>query len=378
MSARSNPQGPGRSDSWILLLVTALLIPLVFSADLIEAVNKEPDRAKWPWWLLGSVDAALLLLVLLITRIFYWKSRIALQWRMVAWWLTGAAVTLGLDLLETLTFPVWGDLLVSVGYVAALATILAATVGANPFSLISARLRRHNPEAWLRYQVAIPLLFGTLAAYVGSTLWRVLDVGTNRTERDIRFTDEEKELLNSASLTEYANYANSLCSNVVDQEYFAQVSQIIPLLLVAVGLEAKFFSRNMQEASSRAITINAVLVLLGGEVLALSALPSSGNGCDETLQGWHEYMAFVITLQAVVIALVTLALALLSGRGQGSAGRPRDPAEDPRPPAGEPPAVPERTVSTVEGRGRDAAFFGAGVLIAVGVIIRIARRLGRP
>jgi hypothetical protein len=41
-----------------------------------------------------------------------------------------------------------------------------------------------------------------------------------------------------------AAQVDALCGAAVDQEYFAQLSQVIPLLLVAVGLEAGFFARS--------------------------------------------------------------------------------------------------------------------------------------
>jgi len=53
--------------------------------------------------------------------------------------------------------------------------------------------------------------------------------------------------------------------NTISQEYFAQVSQIIPLLLVATGLEASLFRRNVDNPVRRAMTILTIAVLCVGE-----------------------------------------------------------------------------------------------------------------
>ena len=88
------------------------------------------------------------------------------------------------------------------------------------------------------------------------------------------------------------------------------------MLLVAVGLEARFFERLLDEPRQRAMTIFAVVMLCVGEALAISALPKSNQGCDDLLSGWHEYTAFVLTLEACFVALATLMWALISPSDQ--------------------------------------------------------------
>jgi hypothetical protein len=98
---------------------------------------------------------------------------------------------------------------------------------------------------------------------------------------------------------------------VIHQEYFAQLSQIIPLLLVAIGLEAHFFERLLTEPVQRAMTIVSIVILCIGEALAISALPTDNEGPGDVLYGWHEYSAFVLTVQGVAIVLAILVWALV-------------------------------------------------------------------
>ena len=113
---------------------------------------------------------------------------------------------------------------------------------------------------------------------------------------------------------------DSLCSGAVDQQYFGQVSQAIPLLLVAVGLESQLFRRLSRDVAVESITWGVatitVIVLLIGEAFAISALPFSNKGCDNLMAGWHEYLAFIFTLEACSVGLVSLlwALTLRPGR----------------------------------------------------------------
>lgn len=123
---------------------------------------------------------------------------------------------------------------------------------------------------WRRFRIALPLAFGVLAAFLASTFWEYL-------------FDPAKG---------------------VHQEYFAQVSQIIPLLLIAVGLEARFFDQLRRGAIERTLILVTVIILCLGEMLAISALTT------ESLTPWHGYIAFVVTAQAWSVALITLLWAL--------------------------------------------------------------------
>ncbi|MEU8252394.1 hypothetical protein [Nonomuraea sp. NPDC048916] len=149
---------------------------------------------------------------------------------------------------------------------------------------------------WRRFRVALPLLFGMFAAFFASTMWEHLI-----------------EPLNCVANCEAQDPTKEIWGHVgVHQEYFAQASQIIPLLLIAVGVEARLFDQLRRGAIERTLILVTVLTLCVGEMLAISAITS------ETLNPWHEYTAFVVTAQACSIALIALLWALArSGRTTG-------------------------------------------------------------
>jgi hypothetical protein len=183
---------------------------------------------------------------------------------------------------------VWIDLGTSLLYVVSLAMILAGIVGADPVQMLTRTGRTKSKaaqRAWQRFRPAIPLLLGTLAAYIGVAVWARLNESVTRT--------------------------GAQAAGVIHQEYFAQLSQIIPLLLVAVGLEAHFFKRLLTEPVQRAMTIVSIVILCIGEALAISALPTDNEGPGDVLHGWHEYTAFVLTVQGVAVVLTILVWALV-------------------------------------------------------------------
>ncbi|MFD4671876.1 hypothetical protein ACFWNN_19235 [Lentzea sp. NPDC058450] len=378
----SPAQTPGENDAFPRLgfiAIAVLFALLVFSAELVEAITNQP-RVRWPWWLLPTVDAGLLAIALLLTSVTYWRRADFAVGKFLILWLIGALATLALDLPATFQ---WGhqaigiDLILSICYVAALAVILAATVGYFPQGLLPKKHRKTTKAAWIRFRTSIPLLLGTLAAYFSSTLWRVIDDGTNRSISHIKLTERDFKELGGTSRIEIENYLNSLCGNAIDQEYFAQVSQVLPLLLVALGLEARFFSKLTREPVGKALTLNAVFFLMIGEALALSTLPASGDGCVNMLLGWHEYLAFVITFEACVIALITLFWALMWHRDE-----PDGPQEDGVPISkvrsqdNKPEPKPVETRQSPS-REREAVAFSAGIVLSSLVAVALSKRRSR-
>lgn len=166
---------------------------------------------------------------------------------------------------------------------------------------IKARLRTQRKESNLRsaefrqrYTSAIPLVFGIAASYFAQIVWDYY-LGPSA----VRASQGEG------------------CRGAIDPEYFAQLSQVIPVLLIAVGIDAKFFDRRLQEPIQRAMTIITVATLCIAEMLAISTLPLTNEGCGEVLVGWHEYLAYIFTIEASVITLAMLMLAL-SGRNRSA------------------------------------------------------------
>jgi hypothetical protein len=199
-----------------------------------------------------------------------------------------------------------------------LSILFAATVGANPRRLLTHDGRVTDPDAWRRFLPGIPLILGTFAAWIGNEIWFRLNDNAVRTFADAL------EVARREGLTDPVE---DLCVGAVGPEYFAQLSQVIPLLLVALGVERRFFERLLTEPVQWALTIFTVLLLCFGEATAISALPSPNQGCGNVLSIFHEHAAFTFTLLACFIALATLVWALVvaspTARSKHAAG-PQD------------------------------------------------------
>jgi hypothetical protein len=250
------------------------------------------------------VDCLLLVLLLIPTLLL---QRILLgtrDWGLLRWWALGAALILVIVATANWVLPdndwvLYGTYLA--GLVAA-AIVFAATVGANPRRLLTHEGRVSDPDAWRRFLPGIPLLVGTFAAWIGNEIWFRLNDNAIRTFADAL------EVARREGLT---GPIDDLCVGAVGPEYFAQLSQVIPLLLVALGVERRFFQRLLTEPVQWALTIFTVLLLCVGEAMAISALPSPNQGCGNVLSIFHEHAAFTFTLLACFIALATLVWALV-------------------------------------------------------------------
>lgn len=95
----------------------------------------------------------------------------------------------------------------------------------------------------------------------------------------------------------------------VDREYFAQVSQVIPLLLIAIGFEARYFAKVVKRRGGLAVTAVTIGMLCLGEALVLTLLPTGpprSRGAE-----WFEFWAFTISIEACFIGIILLLSALV-------------------------------------------------------------------
>jgi hypothetical protein len=279
-----------------LIAVFIASFPLAFSGEVLrgrfEVMRGAGFNVPWPRLWLTIIDVVLLLIILRAT-IWLWLRNGWPRFSIWVWWVVGAGLTLALDALTTngQENNPWANLATSLGYVVSLAILLAAVFKADPTGLLRRpQIRKGDQQAWKEFRGALPLLIGTLAAYVGSTAWNsVLERGSKRLNCGVE------------------------CHGAITPEYFAQLSQVIPLLLVAVGIEAGMFRTSLKDSVPRAMTITTVVILCAAEVLALSALPSPNRGePSDILYKWHEYFAFIVTWEACFIALSMLVWALIS------------------------------------------------------------------
>jgi hypothetical protein len=98
--------------------------------------------------------------------------------RDLLWWVTGTTVTLAADRLEgidPLGGQAWYEAVSSMVYVAALAVLFAATLGADPLLFVVPRRRRDANGSpvpdWLPLRAVVPLLVGLLGAYLAGVWW---------------------------------------------------------------------------------------------------------------------------------------------------------------------------------------------------------------
>ncbi|MFB9530586.1 hypothetical protein [Nonomuraea roseola] len=275
-----------RSEVAAVVSIFALTFIWPYTEEFLEAIADATSnygfKGYLPW-----VDGALTFLIIVLAML----SGVKVRW---TWAVLGLALTVGSGFLSVLpgrSFPL--DLVLGVCDTFAFAVIALAVLGVRrrpgrwrrakmtPAEVAEAVTAAKN--GWQRFHIVLPLVVGMLAAFTASTIW------------------------------------DHLLMKSVEQEYFAQVSQIIPLLLIAVGFEARFFDRLRQGAIERTLTLVTVITLCVGEALAISALTV------EELHAWHEYAAFIGTVQAWSVALVTLLWALTRSIGSGT-----DPADSQR------------------------------------------------
>jgi hypothetical protein len=281
-----------------------------YSEDVVDAVNDvtaavgTPRFPDWVWvWAPLAVDTVL------IAASWPLKRRFAASdgdgARLWGWWTSGALLTVAVHVMMSLTEPhpvnaatVWLQILASLLFVIAMGLLLTSALNADPMTLFSWRRREARPRDWVRTHSILPLIVGTFFGYLATPLWYpVITLHTSP----------------------IGSSAENACPPAIDPEYFAQMSSIIPVLLLTLGMEFNYVRRAegdaVGEPIQRAVPILTVILLCVAEALAFSALVGK-NACGLTAV-WHEYIALVVTAQAGAIGLATVVwLMLTSGPKQ--------------------------------------------------------------
>lgn len=286
-----------------LILVFVWVIVFTYSEDIVDAIEDVTDavgRSRFPEWLWAWMP--LVLDVVLILASSPLKRRIAKSDgdgdRLWGWWTAGALLTVGTHVMLIFAgshavnrTTLWLHLLAMFLYIVAMGILLTSTINADPMTLFSPRLRDERPRDWSRTHSTLPLIVGTFFAYIATPLW--YPVITPHT----------------APIGEPADHG---CPPLIDPQYFAQMAQVIPVLLVTLGIEFNYVrqSETVREPIQRAAPILTVILLCIAEGLAFSALVKK-DACGLGA-AWLEYIALVVTVQATAIGLATLVWLLLT------------------------------------------------------------------
>jgi len=272
----------GRSDGSALAAVFLLVIGFTYSDDIVEFlcdITGHPDFGG-RHWLVFALDCLLVL------------GAAGLKWRIdgpvspgvflrgivTGWWGVAAALVVGAHLLLIAfarqraalgdTGAIWVSIVASLVFVAAMTALLESVAG-----------QARGSRRWL-----VPLAVGTFVAQFASLLWY--------------------PVINSSAG----------CAGEVSSAYFGNMGQIIPVVLLALGVELNYIRRNtkVRDIGYRVTPIFTVFLLCVAELLAFSILVRSEQGSCGLAAVWHEYIAFVITAHALTIGLATVFWLLVS------------------------------------------------------------------
>ena len=280
-----------RRDLPALVAVFLLTVGFTFSDDIVEFVLDITGNGRLAatnrQWLVMGLDV----LLVLATAVLKWQIQevrfppaVLLRKLFTGWWAVGAVLVIGAHLALILTSEdrsglgdvasFWISLLASTVFVAAMTVLL-----------LSALSGRRASRSWLA-----PLVFGTFAVQVGSALWYpVIDV-------------------------------NSGCAGEVSPQFFSDMTNMLALVLLTTAVELTYIRRTAVEFDTgrRIAPVFIVLLLCTALILAVTMDVKADQG---TLCGmaavWHEYISFVVCIQAMAIGLATIVwLFLVDALGQ--------------------------------------------------------------
>ncbi len=273
------------SDLSALAMAFLLVVGFTFSDDavefLLDITGQSQLGATDRQWLVLAVD----LLLVLATAALKWqisRDRIDLKSFLrrlfSGWWAVGAGVISGSHLILVLTSEhrvgltdvasIWINLAASAVFVAAMAMLL-----------VSALTEGTNSRGWI-----VPLAVGTFAVQVASALWY--------------------PVINT----------DGGCSGEVSPTFFSDMNNINVVLMLTIAIELNYVRRNASEddPGRRVAPVFTVLLMCIALALAFTMLVKADAGppCGVAAV-WHEYISFVVNVQALAIGLTTVVWLLL-------------------------------------------------------------------
>lgn len=304
-----------RADRSVFGVVFLMVFAFSYSEQLVSQLFPSNGTGGQLAWRIAVVvvDAAVLgavgLMKVAVTRADGDGPRL---WR---WWWTGVVILIGIDALRL--FPLESirvDVVTATVYAAAMGVTIAASLNADPLTLLHSGRRVRMPVDWGRVRAIVPLVVGAWLCYLAASAYvDYFDVDTARS-LDPGLEAEVMEL----PFTEQMSVLSQLCEGAISPVFFQQVVGVIPVLLLALGVEFNYFRRTLTDAAQRAATAATVTVMSAGLVGALSTLPWDGKGCGDVLSRWHEYIGFLLAVQAVFTGLATLVWLLVARAPDGA------------------------------------------------------------
>jgi hypothetical protein len=307
-----------RGDRAVFGVVFLMLFAFSYSEQLVSGLFPVVGGGGQTAWRVAVVvvDVAVLGLVGLMKGIVTRADGDAP--RLWGWWWTGVVILIAVDVLRLFPVEAIGlDLLTATVYAAAMGLTMAASLNADPLALFSTARRVALPTDWVRVRAVVPLVFGTWLCYLAASAF--VDYFDLRAVRalDPATADKVAEM----PIPEQMAVLSQLCEGAISPVFFQLIVEVLPVLLLTLGIEFNYFRRTLTDAGQRAATAATVTVMAAGLVGALSTLPWDGQGCGDVLSSWHEYVAFLFAVQGVFTGLATLVWLLVASTPDVAAGR---------------------------------------------------------
>ena len=307
-----------RGDRAVFGVVFLMLFAFSYSEQLVSGLFPVVGGGGQTAWRVAVVvvDVAVLGLVGLMKGIVTRADGDAP--RLWGWWWTGVVILIAVDVLRLFPVEAIGlDLLTATVYAAAMGLTMAASLNADPLALFSTARRVALPTDWVRVRAVVPLVFGTWLCYLAASAF--VDYFDLRAVRalDPATADKVAEM----PITEQMAVLSQLCEGAISPVFFQLIVEVLPVLLLTLGIEFNYFRRTLTDAGQRAATAATVTVMAAGLVGALSTLPWDGQGCGDVLSSWHEYVAFLFAVQGVFTGLATLVWLLVASTPDVAASR---------------------------------------------------------
>jgi hypothetical protein len=306
-----------RGDRAVFGVVFLMFFAFSYSEQIVSGLFPVVGGGQTAWRVaVVVVDAAVLGLVGLMKRVITQADGDAP--RLWGWWWTGVVILLGVDVFRL--FPLHSiqvDVVAATVYAVAMGWTMAASLNADPLALFSTARRVALPTDWVRVRAVVPLVLGTWLCYLAASAFvDYFDVDTLRAI-DPATAEEVADL----PLPQQMAVLSQLCEGAISPVFFNQIVGVMPVLLLTLGIEFNYFRRTLTDAGQRAATAATVTVMAAGLVGALSTLPWDGQGCDDVLSSWHEYLAFLFAVQGIFTGLATLVWLLVASTPDVAATR---------------------------------------------------------